>query len=465
MKKIIFTIACAAIANYCTALDISIAPGELGGYSPKIKFTLDATLKISGAADVRDLALLKSVSKNVAVLDLSDLRIDEYSYPTGDYLGQKSFQAGELPAHMIASTNVKEIKFPENVQIIGDAAFAGSKIEQVVLPSSVKKIGKYAFASCDNLVSIDILNPVEMGVGVFKDCVKLKELNSGYNITGIPAYSFAGCVSYSQPVPASAAEIGDYAYYGTALRQLNLSNVHKVGNYAFAKMPNVEEIIIAEGNIEFGEGVFFGDSTLSYLPEFKGEPSKLLAANTSGNLSSIVEGSVIGAGAFANNQDIDTLVLGANVKKIEAHAFRNLKKLKMVDVSAVNNVPDADPESFSGLISDNGRYDIFLKTAEGEDDKWKEAPVWTLFDINGIESGVEEISGEAVTLTIARVAGDIDVRSTQPIERVTIYNMSGIILHDAVPMTESYAVSRPASDEVIVVKAVSGRVSKIAKLR
>ncbi len=103
---------------------------------------------------------------------------------------------------------------PKEVMVIGEKAFAGSKIESVVLPSGLKRIENYAFEDCENLTCVLIPDGVEtIGKCAFANCKHLKEVVLPYTVTSIESGAFAACkelrIIY---IPPSVKNIGDGAF-------------------------------------------------------------------------------------------------------------------------------------------------------------------------------------------------------------------------------------------------------------
>lgn len=102
-----------------------------------------------------------------------------------------------------------------NTGLIG--AFCGMpNLKRALLPAEVKELGEYTYSGCTSLIDATVPE----------------------NATYIGEYSFYGCeaLTYAD-IPASVKEIGEHAFankYGkNGLLTANLSNVEKMGPYAF----------------------------------------------------------------------------------------------------------------------------------------------------------------------------------------------------------------------------------------
>lgn len=449
------------------AMDINLAPGGLADELVALQNTKDTRLVLTGRADVRDLALLRQMPATVTSLDLSGLTVDAYTYTDGDYMGRTSFAAGEIPPYMLIGSGVESFAFPANASAIGESAFAASGLVTVNIPAGVKSVGSHAFANCASLTSFSVTQPVTFGTGVFKDCVKLANAGFGYDIPEIPESMFDGCSTFSLNVPASVTSIGAYAYRGTGIKELNLENARSIGNFAFADMPRLRSVVMSATEvISMGRGVFLNDSGIENLPVWSGEIGEVTFAHTAGITKSLINAENIKEGAYANNTQLDTVILGANVKSIDSHAFRNNTALKVVDVNRLGkNVIDVKPDSFSGLLNDEGRYDISLYAATDNQAPWKAHPVWSLFDIvNGESTVSDNIIDTPLTFAIEKRGDVIYVSSSEAIDYVGVFDMSGVKVYEATPAVSAYEITGLPTDGVLIVKAVSSGIVKVAKV-
>ena len=83
---------------------------------------------------------------------------------------------------------------PDNVEVIGDYAFANcSKIQEILLPNSVKKIGEYAFSGC-TIKSIVFPASVEViSRFAFENCKEIESLIFPQSIKYLGACAITGC--------------------------------------------------------------------------------------------------------------------------------------------------------------------------------------------------------------------------------------------------------------------------------
>lgn len=453
MKKIILSaLGVMALCFSGSALEIAVTPGSLSASKLTINNTRDSQLKLTGSASAADLELLKFISPSIKDLDLSAL----------------SLPGGILPDMMLIGSNVETVTLPEDLKSIGTSAFASSAIKQILVPQSVTKIGDRAFAACPNLAKVVIQGNPTLGTGLFKDDANLTEVNFGADITEVPDRTFENCSKYAQPVPAEVSKIGAYAYCGTALTSVNLTRVSEVGDFAFANCAELVELDIDhEHEMTVGKGAFFADASIEVLPFLYGFYPSLVMSGTAGTVDLDLNGESVEEGAFANNNTVKTLRLGADVKSIKAHAFRNMGSLETVNVNPLGiNIPETDDLAFSGLENAEGRYDILLHVKEKTADVWREHPVWRLFNIVDGGADVGSVTdSELASVGVTRDGGNVYVKSNGVIDSVAIYSLDGKTLWQGSPSADSAHVDSLPEDEVLIVKVVSQGAIKVVKLK
>ena len=146
-----------------------------------------------------------------------------------------------IPAYAFAYTNITEIAIPEKVVEIGSYAFVNTKITGVDL-SNVTYIGAYAFADTE-------LTKVTLNA----DAIMVDGEQVYVQIGGA---AFAHDDKLVQVDNLDKAElIGDYAFYGTALESVKLTNAEYIGSFAFADSA-VKQVTLGEKLGALGDNPF-----------------------------------------------------------------------------------------------------------------------------------------------------------------------------------------------------------------
>lgn len=462
-KYLLIAAMAVTVSAGASALDINVTPGRLCEQLPVIETTADAELKLRGAANVTDLALLCRMSPAVRTLDLSTLFIAPYEYDDTGYMDRLKFDVYELVPNMLAGTEVTRVALPPYNLSIGDQAFALSKIEEIEIPATVTRVGDYAFAGCVNLKKVTFAGlPATLGKGLFRNCKNLQTVDFKQGLNDVPEGAFYGCTSL-QAMPAGVATIGAEAFRNSGITVADLRGVTEVGAYAFADAGRLTTVL-SDGPVRIGDGAFAGDAALEDLPELTSDMGQAMAAATGNALTRWLKSPVIDEAAFANNKNITTVKLGSQVREIKAHAFRNDSGIQTVNVAALGeSMPVLDPDAFSGLEAEDGTYPIDLLVDERYVDKWKEAEVWKKFNILGTSS-VNQVSDRDYGVDIRRQGETVTVTAAEPFDNVRVSGVSGVTYYDGGKGQTVITVTVP-SNEIAVVCARQGDRLKIVKLR
>ena len=241
-------------------------------------------------------------------------------------------------------------KVPEGVQAIGAYAFAWNPMSTIDLPDTVTQIGKNAFYNCCNLKNIDLSAVTEIGDQAF--CM-------------YDEFADTAVDNVLSSVKLGATKIGDYAFAGTALDSVDLSQVKELGKYVFSDCGKLSSVTWISNVDVVPDGTF---SACGSLKEIKGLSAKKVgAAAFSGCevlqtdvVSKVTEigacayrncGAVkktidlsgvtaIGAGAFADCGVLEEVVWPAALTTISASTFSRCNNLKQINIAKVKKVED-----------------------------------------------------------------------------------------------------------------------------
>lgn len=218
------------------------------------------------------------------------------------------------------------------VTVVGASAFMDNEtIKELDISNKVTTIESNAFYNCDALQKLVVPgNVLDIGECAFADCKSLESVTINDGTKNIGRFAFSGCTSLSElTLPGSIDIVDDFAFFNCrSLKNIDIPrSVSEVGGYVLEgtqwMAEQKDEFIIA------GDGV---------LIKYNGkEKSKSIPSNIKR----------IGDYAFAENNDIDTILIADNVTKIGKKAFYNCKGLKTIGFSSygMNNILDY---AFSG---------------------------------------------------------------------------------------------------------------------
>lgn len=236
-------------------------------------------------------------------------------------------------AAFLSCFNVREVILPKSTQMIWTDMFADcTALEKINLgETAVHTIRSEAFYGCESLKEItlpetlDVLYPYAFA---FSGLTHI-EIPESLAHTSAPAgqlwsYGFAGCTSLeSVTFPSELKEIPNYAFAQTALREVTLPRNLTLSGFsssAFYLCSALERFNVEAGNQVFAatkEGILYrvasGDTDAILL---------LCPANLQADTLVIDEMfTVIPSAFFELTTGIDTVIIPATVKEVEAGAF------------------------------------------------------------------------------------------------------------------------------------------------
>ncbi len=179
--------------------------------------------------------------------------------------------------------------------------YHGPKIESVDI-SSAESLGEYAFSYCRNLVD-----------------VKLND-----DITEIKQYTFAGCDALKNINLTNVKTIGEYAFMECGLESIDISSAEVVNKYAFVSNRLLNAVKLGDKTAEIGEGAFSYCDPLTQVEalnnvETIGDYAFAYTAITSADLTSAVN---IGRNVFIKETLTPfTVILGEDLEKIADNPF------------------------------------------------------------------------------------------------------------------------------------------------
>lgn len=151
---------------------------------------------------------------------------------------------------------------PDDVTVITDGAFAGSRNLTNIDLRNVRYIGARAFQDCSNLESVEMDNVIAIGAGAFGFCRSLRNISAG-SVTEIGEMAFMHCRMLDIPeIPHSLVSIGAAAFSHTAVRKADLHWMTEIPRALFSCCTSLSCADIS-GAREIGEDAFAGCSSLS----------------------------------------------------------------------------------------------------------------------------------------------------------------------------------------------------------
>ena len=196
----------------------------------------------------------------------------------------------------------------ENVEVIGDGAFSGSRIRGIDMPDSVYYLGANAFYFCSHLSDLRLSGGLtQINVATFMGCSSLKPFTMPASIMtiGQSAFRIAGMEEIYFEEGSKLVSIEYRAFCGSGIQRLSLpASLVSIGDLAFSESAISDLRFVKDGElISIGEKAFAYTSDMKTL-EF---PDKLQKTGEYAFLESGVTGAVVipkaltdlGIGTFA----------------------------------------------------------------------------------------------------------------------------------------------------------------------
>lgn len=93
-------------------------------------------------------------------------------------------------------TNLKDIRLPDTVEIIGNYAFRETGIDKIYFPKSLKKLGDAVYEECLSLTCVEIPGHIEqIGANLFYSCTGILSATLPEGMYEIPKTMFQYCTA------------------------------------------------------------------------------------------------------------------------------------------------------------------------------------------------------------------------------------------------------------------------------
>ncbi len=226
--------------------------------------------------------------------------------------------------------NLRYLKIPEKVSMIGDDAFHGCKnLETVILPKNIKSLKEGTFYSCEELRNIELPEKLSaIDDYCFYNCKKLKRIKLPYELCNLGFSVFAGCSALeSIHINPNLKELHDNATSDcSSLKLFEIENsdyfsiinniLYNKEKTRLIKVPqnyNKKELIIPEGVKAIDERALSSCSEIEKITL----PNSLI---------------IIGERAFSNMEKLRDMALPENIRIIGAYAFSGCSALESINI-------------------------------------------------------------------------------------------------------------------------------------
>lgn len=198
-----------------------------------------------------------------------------------------------------------------------------SGVTEFNLPNSIEQMNQNSFAGCTGLTFIDLPTSLKKISGSFADCTNLQYVSMPSHLNSIVGNAFENCTSLEYlEIPASVCKIEGKAFAGAGMTSFNVAS------------NSTHYRVLDDGALVS----YNGDTLIAYPPAIQ---------NTSYRLTGSYH--IIGAGAFYNNNNLNTVILGDNVEQISTSAFEGCEEL--LSASIGENVYKIAAKAFYNCIT------------------------------------------------------------------------------------------------------------------
>ena len=211
----------------------------------------------------------------------------------------------------LGNKTVTSIVIPEGIESIEKYAFYGSQaLRKVTLPSTCTTIRQYAFADCEILENVNF------------DKVKIVENYAFYNCGSLTCNELGGGNM------SNISVIGDYAFAGTRLANVDLSNLSRAGVGAFKDCSKLKSVKLGE-KTRLAPNMFENTAVESVVLYCDTIPDQ--AFKNCKNLTEVISNgdlTYLGVEAFAGCKKLKSVTFNGECEEIASYAFSECAQLE-----------------------------------------------------------------------------------------------------------------------------------------
>lgn len=360
-------------------------PGTLEEVINNLESSRFESLTIKGGLNAADFAYLNSGKDKVAMietLDLSDVTLVPGDEPYSTVLVGRDGGAFGYFYNIYYISDTYQVYEESHSSGLGgsnrythiycnDLSGVFSKneaFEKVILPKALTNVGEYMFGSysASNYTLKEIVlpeNATSIGSCAFSKCNTLENIKLPTNLVAIGSGAFSNTGIKELVLPKTTVRIGDNAFNGSAIININLENVKTIGEGAFASARNLEgELNISK--VDTVKSAAFSGTNISSI--FFSPALKVIGnyafSGYKGNVLVFPENlEQIGNNAFYGSSNITEIELPEGMERIGSGAFYNCSKLKEVQIPTsilqIGNMAFEGTPWVKSIRSENGvRY-------------------------------------------------------------------------------------------------------------
>lgn len=234
-----------------------------------------------------------------------------------------------------------------NVTVMTDGVFFNNKsLTSIKLPKGLEDFWNNAFNGCTALNNIVMPSTVEAIYDyVFQDCTSLSNLTLNEGCTTLGHHVFKNCPLAAVTFPNTLGSIGEYAFEGTKLETVDLSNtqITRLPNGCFYNCQQLNDVKLPKALTDIGESAFYKSAIASITFPYSLQKIDAWAFQFT-QLTNVViptKTGHIGDGAFSDNANLKTVVVNGPECYLAVSAFAKCPALTDVYITS-DKEPNAE---------------------------------------------------------------------------------------------------------------------------
>lgn len=234
-----------------------------------------------------------------------------------------------------------------NVTVMTDGVFFNNKsLTSIKLPKGLEDFWNNAFNGCTALNNIVMPSTVEAIYDyVFQDCTSLSNVTLNEGCTTLGHHVFKNCPLAAVTFPNTLGSIGEYAFEGTKLETVDLSNtqITRLPNGCFYNCQQLNDVKLPKALTDIGESAFYKSAIASITFPYSLQKIDAWAFQFT-QLTNVViptKTGHIGDGAFSDNANLKTVVVNGSECYLAVSAFAKCPTLTDVYITS-DKEPNAE---------------------------------------------------------------------------------------------------------------------------
>lgn len=227
-----------------------------------------------------------------------------------------------------------------NVTIMTDGVFFNNtSLTSIKLPKGLKNFWDNAFNGCTSLNNIEMPSTVK-GIynNVFLGCTSLTNVTLNEGCTTLGHHVFKKCPLATVTFPNTLNSIDEYAFESTNLNTVDLSNtqITKLPDGCFYDCKQLSDVKLPMGLTYIGKNAFFKSSiaSITFPPTLLNIDAWAFQYAKLANVVIPTSCSLVDKAAFANNDNLTTVVINGTKCHLAYEAFANCPKLTDVYITS-----------------------------------------------------------------------------------------------------------------------------------